>query len=84
MPPDDVDPVPQSLVYLKLISSQAPSLPFVDEQALTDRSVFLPCRVSSANSAFLFLWLELCIVLRVDLVPDSHLPESFVDTERQM
>lgn len=41
MPPDDVDPVPQSLVYLKIIPSQALSLPFVDEQALTDRSVFL-------------------------------------------
>lgn len=83
MPPD-VDPVPQSLVYLKIIPSQAPSLPFVDEQALTDRLVFLPHHVSSANSAFLFLWLELCIVLPVAPVPDSHLSESFVDTERQM
>ena len=83
MPPDDVDPVPQSLVYLKIIPSQAPSLPFVDEQALTDRSVFLPLSVS-ANSAFLFLWLELCVVLHVAPIPDSHLPESFVDTERHM
>lgn len=84
MPPDVVDPILQSLVYLKIIPSQALSLPFVDEQSLTDRSAFLSHCVSSANSAFLFLWLELCVIFRVAPVPDFHLPESFVDTEKQM